>query len=120
MNATPVLLLLCTTVSIGAFMAWRYYTGVRNSQGLAAVHFLFGAGGLEVMALVLGGAPNGAAGGSDSLGPASALVLAAALLTGLFIPIIARPKPGIIGASVAVHATVATLAFGIFLLWFLG
>jgi hypothetical protein len=119
MNATPVLLLLVATVSIGAFMAWRYWTGERNSQKLAALHFLLGAGGLEVMALVLGGAPNGAAGGGGTLGNASALVLAAALLSGLFIPIIARPKPGIIGVSVAVHAAVATSGFGIFLLWFL-
>ncbi len=119
MTATPVLLLLVANVSIGALMAWRHFTGERNSRGLAAVHFLFGAGGLEVMALVLRGAPNGAVGSVSSLGPVSALVLAAALLTGLFIPIIARPKPGIIGASVAVHATVATLAFGLFLLWFL-
>ncbi len=117
MSVLPVVLLLGANVSIGAFMAWRYLLGQRNPQSLAALHFLFGAGGVEVMALVLRGAPNGSATGMGGLGPVAALVLAGALLTGLFVPIIAKPKPAIIGWSIAVHGTIATIGFGLLLIW---
>lgn len=120
MTIAPVVLLLGIGVAIGAVMGYRYLRGERNSQTLAAVHLLFGAGGLELLVMLLRGAPNGQAAAGQSTGSTAALLIAAALLTGLFVPIIAKSRPGIIGGSIAVHASVATIGFGMLLLWALG
>ena len=81
---------------------------------------LFGAGGLELLVMLLRGAPSGEKAAGHATGSTVALLIAGALLTGLFVPIIATSRPGIIGGSIAVHASVATIGFGMLLLWALG
>ncbi len=120
MTVEPVVLLLGIGVAIGAVMGYRYLRGERNSQTLAGVHLLFGAGGLELLVMLLRGAPSGEKVAGHATGSTVALLIAGALLTGLFVPIIATSRPGIIGASIAVHASVATIGFGMLLLWALG
>ena len=120
MTVEPVVLLLGIGVAIGAVMGYRYLRGERNSQTLAGVHLLFGAGGLELLVLLLRGAPSGEKVAGHATGSTVALLIAGALLTGLFVPIIATSRPGIIGGSIAVHASVATIGFGMLLLWALG
>ena len=120
MTVIPVVLLLGIGAAIGAFMGYRYLRGERNSQTLAGVHLLLGAGGLELLVMLLRGTPSGETVAHQAMGSTVALVIAGALLTGLFVPIIAQSRPGIVGGSLAVHASVATIGFGMLLLWALG
>lgn len=120
MTVAPVVLLLGTGAAIGAFMGYRYLRGQRNSRTLAGVHLLLGIGGLEVMVMLLRGAPSGEAVAHHAMGSIVALVIAGALLTGLFVPIIGKSRPGIVGGWLAVHATVATIGVGMLLFWALG
>lgn len=117
MTVAPVVFLLGMGVAIGAYMGYRYLRGERNSQTLAGVHLLLGAGGLEVMVMLLRGAPSGETVAHHAMGSTVALVIAGALLSGLFVPIIAKSRPGIIGGSLAVHASAGTIGFVMLLLW---
>jgi hypothetical protein len=120
MPTWPVMTVFGSTVAIGLYMGLQYLRGVRNNRMLVGVHVLIGVAGLEVFALLLRGAPDGTHLAESRLGPASALLLAAALFTGFLVPLIAAPKPAATGAALAVHATLGTVAFGALLLWVLG
>ncbi len=113
----PIVLIVGTTVSIGAWMGWRYIMGVRNHRALVMVHFLLGAAALEVMAVILRGAPNGEVMPATEVAKWAAGLMTAALLTGVLAPIIAQSSPRKVGPVLAVHAGVATLAFGTLLVW---
>jgi hypothetical protein len=120
MPTWPAIVVFGSTVAIGLYMGLQYLKGVRNNRMLVGVHVLIGIAGLEVFALLLRGAPDGTHLAESRLGPASALLLAAALFTGFMVPLIAAPKPGATGAALAVHAAMGTVAFGALLLWVLG
>lgn len=117
MTVVPVVFLLGMGVAIGAYMGYRYLRGERNSQTLAGVHLLLGAGGLELLVMLLRGAPSGETLPRHAMGSTVALIVAGALATGLFVPIIAKSRPGIIGGSLAVHAAIGTIGFGMLLFW---
>ncbi len=120
MPTWPALVVFGTTVAIGLYMGLQYLRGVRNNRMLIGVHVIIGIIGLEVFALLLRGAPDGTHLAESRLGPASALLLAAALFSGFMVPLIAAPRPAATGATLAVHAVVGTAAFGALLLWVLG
>ncbi len=105
---------------IGVYMGVRYLQGVRNTGWVIMVHLLLGLAGLEIMAVQLRGAPNGSHIAGSSLVNWMAALLAASLLTGLFVAIIAKPKPAAIGPALAVHALVGSIGFVALLLWVAG
>ncbi|WP_207790564.1 hypothetical protein [Polymorphobacter fuscus] len=120
MPTWPALVVFGATVAIGLYMGLQYLRGVRNNRMLVGVHVLIGVAGLEVFALLLRGAPDGTHLAESRMGPASALLLAAALFTGFLVPLIAAPKPAATGPALAVHAVAGTIGFGALLLWVLG
>ena len=120
MPTWPALVVFGSTVGIGLYMGLKYLRGERNNRMLVGVHVLIGIAGLEVLALLLRGAPDGTRLATSQLGPASALLLAAALFTGFLVPLIAAPRPAATGPALAVHAVLGTVAFGALLLWVLG
>ena len=95
----PVLLVLGSTAALGLWMGWNYLKGVRNSAMVAGIHLLLGVSGLEVLAILLSGAPDGSRAATSTLGPVAAVMLGGAMMTGLFVPIIAKPKPAAIGPT---------------------
>jgi hypothetical protein len=120
MPTWPAIVVFGSTVAIGLYMGLQYLKGVRNNRMLVGVHVLIGVAGLEVFALLLRGAPDGTHLAESRTGPAAALLLAAALFTGFLVPLIAAPRPAATGATLAVHATMGVVAFGVLLLWVLG
>lgn len=115
MIVTPALAVLASTVLLGGWLGAQYLMGVRNNRVLVGVHFILGAIGLEVLVQLLRGAPGGL--GVAGNGGIAALLLAGAMLTGLLVPILAASRPPTIGATIALHATVATLGFGLLVVW---
>lgn len=120
MVVLPAVVVFGTTVAIGLYMGLRYLRGIRNKPALVAVHLLLGVAGLEVLALLLRGAPDGQVAPSGMLGPFAALTMAGALLTGLLVPIIAKPRPEVIGLALAAHAAVGMAGFLALMLWLIG
>jgi len=118
-----VVLLFGTAVMLGGYMAWQYWMGVRVAKAMSAAHLLLGAAGLEGIALLLRGAPDGTKYGGGGMlfgfeaGPVAGVGLAAAFITGLLVPLIAKPKPETAGKMIVAHATLATLAFCVLIWW---
>ena len=117
MIAAPVVVIVATTVLIGLYMGFRFLQGVRNKPWLGGLHLLLGAAGLEVMAMLLRGAPNGDAVPAEANAHWAGGLIVAALLSGLFVAIIAKPMPNRIGMTLAVHASFGLLGFAALLLW---
>ena len=117
-----VVLLFGTTVLLGGYMAWQYWCGVRAKKVMSAVHLLLAAAGLEGLALLLRGAPDGTRADGGLLfgfeaGAVAGLGLALAFLTGLLVPLVARPRPQAAGSMIIAHAGLATLAFCVLMWW---
>lgn len=117
-----VVLLFGTTVMLGGTMAWQYWSGGRAKKAMSAAHLLLAAAGLEGLALLLRGAPDGTRAGGGLLfgfeaGAVAGLGLAAAFLTGLLVPLIAKPKPESAGKLIIAHASLATIAFCVLIWW---
>jgi hypothetical protein len=109
-----------STVAIGLYMGLNYLKGQRNNRNLVAAHVLIGLAGLEVFALLLRGAPDGTRLAPGQLGPAAALLFAAALFSGFVGPLIMRPRPAATGPVLALHAAFGSIGFGVLVLWLLG
>ena len=111
MGERTLLSIIGLTTCIGIYMGWQFLRGVRNPPMLVAIHLLLGLGSLEVLAVILRGAPNGShVVDRDGILLAAGL-LAGALLTGFAVPLIAKPVPDAIGISIATHAGIGTVAF---------
>jgi hypothetical protein len=66
---------------------------------------------------MLRGAPDGSTAPDGRLGPAAALLMAGAFMSGLFIPLISKPRPAALWPAVLTHASIATLGLGALILW---
>jgi hypothetical protein len=120
MTTAPALVVLGATVLLGGWLGTQYLMGVRNRRVLIALHLVLGIAGLEVLMLLLRGAPDGRAAVTGSGGLIAALLLGGAMFSGFLAPIVAPSRPGAIGPMLAVHATVAALGYGLLVIWALG
>lgn len=113
MKAWIVVAVFAVTMALGGWMAWRWWRG-RPRPGMAvAAHVVVAAMGLEVFALLLRGAPDGTRLAPDGPAKLAGLVLTAALLAGLALPIFARPQPALMGRLLTLHAGVALAGFAL-------
>lgn len=114
-----VIALLAASVALGVLLGWRYLRQLPAKPVLVGVHILLGLAGLKWMVLdLLWRTPEGTA--LHSVGYASALLLAAALLSGLLAPVLKRPQaqPARGGAlAQALHAGVGLAGFALFVAW---
>ena len=117
MESVPAVALVTVQVIFGLILGFNYLNGVRNKPTLIGIHFLLGAVALEVMALMLRGAPSGwVADGKPTLTLAAAL-MAAALLTGLAGAMFGKPMPKTARVALYSHAGIAVAAYGALVLW---
>jgi hypothetical protein len=70
-----------------------------------------------MLIIALQGPPRGDAMGVGSFGLFAAVLFGLALAFGPLIPLLTRRLPGVAGAMVAVHASVAITAYVLFLAW---
>ncbi len=111
MVAAPVVAIITATAAIGVYMGTQHLRGVRPRPMLSGIHFLLGAAGLEVMGVLLNGAPNGDVLRPSRLALWAGGLIAAALLSGLFAVIIAQTAQKRSGRALVAHAGVASAAF---------
>ncbi len=114
---TIVAILFAITAMFGGWLAFQFWTGGKTFKGASALHLILGAAGLEGLALLLRGAPDGTKAPAGDLGPYAALGLAFTFMLGLFIPLIAKPKPGATTPAIIAHASAATIGIGALLIW---
>jgi hypothetical protein len=120
MTMAPALVVLGATVLLGGWLGTQYLMGVRNTRALIALHLILGIAGLEVLMLLMRGAPDGRAAVIGSGGMIAALLLGVAMFSGFLVPILAPSRPNTIGPMIAVHTTVAALGYGLLVIWALG
>jgi hypothetical protein len=120
MHLIPALVLLTASVALGLLLGWRYLRRERNKPALIGVHLILGAAGLEAMAMLLRGTPDGTLIVAGTLGNAAGLLLAAAMISGFASPMIGKRSPRRTGTiALASHAGVGAAGFILFLAWVL-
>jgi len=119
-KAMPVVVLLGAAVILGIFLGYQYLRRVRSRPVLIGVHLLLGAGGLEVLAVLLRGAPDGDTLAPGKLGKVAAGLVVLALFSGLLAPMLGRRSRETMNIALATHAAVALAGFTLVLVWILG
>ena len=118
MHVTPAIVLLSSSVALGLFLGVRYLRRARNKPALIAVHLMLGGAGLEGMAMLLRGTPDGTAIPAGWLGNTAALLLATAMVSGLATPMIGKRSPRKVGSiALATHVGFGAGGFFLFLAW---
>jgi hypothetical protein len=120
MHVTPAIVLLSLSVALGLFLGLQYLRRVRRKPALIAVHLMLGGAGLEGMAVLLRGTPDGTVIPAGLLGNAAALLLATAMVSGLATPMIGKRSPRKVGSiALATHVGFGAGGFVLFLAWVL-
>jgi hypothetical protein len=119
-RAIPALVLLSAAVCLGVIMGIQYLRHVRSKPVMIGIHLLLGAGGLEVLAMMLRGAPDGSTIHGRSVAVAAAGLLALALMAGIAAPMIGRRSRRTMSVALATHAGIAAAGFLVLLAWAIG
>jgi hypothetical protein len=117
MRAIPIVVLLTISVSLGLLLGYQYLRRVRSKPVLIGMHFLFGAASLEILAMLLRGAPDGTTVTPGTFGKVAAAFVVAALFTGVVGPMLGRQSRTTMNVALGTHATVAATAFVLILIW---
>lgn len=117
-QASLPLVLLSLSASLGIYLGYQYLKRRRNRPTLIAVHILPGLAALEIVAMMLRGAPDGTVAPSKTLAENAALLLVIALMIGLLTPMVARDRPRAVGTfALSAHALFAATAFVLLFAW---
>ncbi len=106
------------SASLGLYLGYQYLKRRRNGPVLIAVHILPGLAALEIVAMMLRGAPDGAVASGKTLAEYAALLLVVALMIGLLTPMVARNRPRRVATfALSIHALFAATALGLLVAW---
>lgn len=118
MKTLPLLLLMGASVALGLLMARRFWRREKNRPVHIALHLLLGIAGLEAMAMLKRGAPDGSVMAAGTWGDAALLALAISVITGFVLTVVGPQgarAPGV--AALGAHAAAGAAGFGLFLAW---
>jgi hypothetical protein len=117
--ALPSFILLSAAVALGVVLGLQYLRGERSSPLVMGAHLLLGAGGLETIAMLLRGTPDGTVAEAGSLGRLAAMCLLGGMASGLLAPMIGRRSVQTMNVALITHIGVAAAGFLLFLGWML-
>jgi len=117
MHVNLPLILLAAAAALGLLLGSRFLRGRRNPPMLIGLHLLLGGAGLETLAMMLRGAPDGTPAPTGSLAVMSAGMLVLAMVCGLGAPVLARYSKLGANATVAVHASCAAGGIALLIGW---
>jgi len=118
MLAIPAVLLLSGAVALGVVLGLEYLRRARSKPTIIGLHLLLGAGGLEVIAMLLRGTPDGAVMPAGGIGHAAGGLLALALCSGLLVPLVGRRSRATMNVALVTHVSVSAAGFLLCLWWF--
>jgi hypothetical protein len=107
---------LTAAVAAGSLLALCFMRDISKPL-LGALHGALGAAGLALLLLTLQGPRRGEAMGVGSFGFFAAVLLALALVFGLFVLLLLRRASPAAGFMIAVHATMAITGYVLLLAW---
>ncbi len=118
MKLVAPLILLGLAVALGLCLGYRYLQRERNRPALIAFHILPGLAALELIAMLLRGAPDESGIEDTALAKATALMLVFAAIVGVLTPLLARDRPRLVAtAALSLHALLAFAAFALLIAW---
>lgn len=118
MKPVPILLVITVGAALGIYLAWRALRGERGRPAVIGAHVILGVIGLEGVAMLIMGAPNGADPATGQLVKSAGLFLVLAVMSGFATPLIAKKRPRAVGlTAIGVHATIAAIGFGLLVTW---
>jgi hypothetical protein len=117
MMALPAGVFLAAAAALGSFLGLLYLRGLRRKPVLIGTHLLLGAAGLEQMAIMLRGAPNGIVLEAGVLGNLAAGFVAAAMFSGLAAALLPARSRRVVDVTLATHASVGFAGLALFLAW---
>jgi len=119
-TAIPPLLLLTAAVVLGLILGVQYLQRKRSPPALIGFHLLLGAGGLEVLAMLLHGTPDRRILPAGGLVTIAAGLVFAAMVSGLLAPMIGRQSRRTMNVALVIHVGVAVAGFVLLLVWMAG
>lgn len=117
MMALPAGLFLAAAAALGSFLGILYLRGLRRKPVLIGTHLLLGAAGLEQMAMMLRGAPDGTILQAGTLGNLAAGLIAAAMFSGLTAALLPARSRSVFNVTLATHASVGFAGLALFVAW---
>lgn len=117
MHSHLPLFLLGAAAALGLLLGSQFLRGRRNPPMLIGLHLLLGGAGLETLAMLLRGAPDGSPAPAGSLAVMSAGLLVLAMVCGLSAPVLARYSRLGANATVAMHASLAAGGIALLIGW---
>ena len=117
MHLNPPLTLLAVNAAIGLVLGTQFLRRRRNPPLLIGLHLLLGGSGLETLAMLLRGPPDGAPAATGSLAALAAGCVMLAMLCGLCAPVLARYSRLGANATVAIHASFAAAGLALLIGW---
>jgi hypothetical protein len=117
MKALPVVVLLGAAACLGVILGLNYLRGVRSRPGMIGIHFLLGAGGLEILVMLLNRTPDGETMPAGPVATTAAGLVALALFVGVLTPMIGRRSRRTMNVALATHAGIASTALVVLAVW---
>ena len=87
MKPVPILLVITVGAALGIYLAWRVLRGERGRPAVIGAHVILGVIGLEGVAMLIMGAPNGADPATGQLVRSAGLFLVLAVMSGFATPV---------------------------------
>jgi hypothetical protein len=113
----PVLILLSVAVVLGIVLGLQYLQRERSPPVLIGFHLLLGAGGLEMLAMLLHGTPDRRILPAGALLTAAAAMVMAAMFSGLIAPMVGRQSRRTMNVALLIHTLVGLTGFVLLLAW---
>lgn len=120
MKALPLLLLLGGAAVLGVILGVQYLRRVRSQPVVIGLHLLLGAGSMEVLAMLLRGAPDGTTWSGTGMVKIAAGLVAMAMVSGLVAPMIGRGSRRTMNVALATHVSIAVAGIALLLAWLAG
>ena len=117
MTVIPVLILLSAAVVLGIVLGLQYLRRERSKPALIGFHLLLGAGGLEVLAMLLHGTPDRRILPSGGQLTAAAALVMAAMFSGLIAPMIGRQSRRTMNVALVIHTLIGLTSVVLLLAW---
>lgn len=118
MKPVPILLVITAGVLVGIYLGWRVLRRERGRPVAIGAHVILGVIGLEGVAMLITGAPDGSGSAGGSLVKTAGLLLVLAVMTGFATPLVAKKRPRAVGLSaLGVHAAIAAAGYALLVAW---
>lgn len=111
---------LSASVALGLYLGWQYLQHVRAKPAHIAIHLILGFAGLEMMAMLFRGTPDGDVLEVGWQAKLAGLLLVGAVISGFITPMVARRQPRrMTSLALGIHVAFGAVGFLLFLSWIL-